>query len=164
MDKFAAMQTNAPLKSYIKTILGKVHVTILNPYNEQEAEYTLLYGNPRGKDKARCIVDVWSEKQDVFFKRMNERHFAKGLLVEYKQEKQPEPVVEEKQYTDEELAAIVVGKYLSTAKLLNTINDPATLIRMIAIAKEKERSEKLISLIEARLVTIQQEEFGIEEE
>ena len=45
-DVFSAMQTDKPHAVYKKTILGKVFVTVLNPFDESP-EGILLQGNPR---------------------------------------------------------------------------------------------------------------------
>lgn len=157
---FAAMQNKSPYKSYIKTILGKVHVTILDPYNETEVFYSLLYGNPRGTDKERCIVDVWSEKQDVFFQRMNERHFQKGRIIPYTREAEKTPVKEPVQFSDDELLKKLSERFFAIKQFVESIDEPVVLFRLIDIAKENEKSEKIVTLVEARLAEVQQAEYS----
>ncbi|HAQ02274.1 TPA: hypothetical protein DCQ22_00025 [Candidatus Nomurabacteria bacterium] len=145
------MQTGKPFKSYKKTILAKIYVQVLDPFSETPVGL-ILETNPKfpGKD----IVDIWSEKEDVFFRRANRRQFDEGNIIVYAHpdETEQEPKIES--YSDEKLTEIVNSKFLSLQSILNKVETEAVLHRMITIAKEQEKSVKIIGAIESRLSEI----------
>ena len=157
---FSAMQTENPVKSYIKTMLGKVYVTVLNPITG-EPEGLILYGNPRGKDKDKCIVDVWTETEDIFFRRINKRHFEQGHLMPF--ERKPEEAPKERsqaEYTDSELNEKILSQpFARFQSMINKIELQAVLMRLITLAKEQDKSDRIIKIIEARLSTLQEDEY-----
>jgi hypothetical protein len=145
------MQTGKPYKSYKKTILAKIYVQLLDPFSETPVGL-ILETNP--KFPGRDIVDVWSEKEDVFFKRANKRQFDQGNIIPHTR---PEIVNEEpkiESYSDEKLTEIVNSKFLTLQSILNKVETEAVLFRMITIAKEQEKSVKIVGAIEARLSEI----------
>jgi len=150
-EVFSNMQTGKPFKSYKKTILAKIYVQVLDPFSETPVGL-ILETNPKfpGKD----IVDIWSEKEDVFFRRANRRQFDEGNILVYTHpdEAEQEPKIES--YSDEKLTEIVNSKFLSLQSILNKVETEAVLHRMITIAKEQEKSVKIIGAIEARLSEI----------
>jgi len=155
-DIYSAMQVGKPYKSYRKTILGKVYVTILDPFTQETPIGIHLEGEPTTDERA--IVDIWSEKEDVFFKRMNKRHFETGNLIPYiREEKEAKRTVENS--TDEELKALINKPFLSLQAVLNKTNSEALVFRILTLAKELEKSDKIIKAIESRLSEIQ---FGSE--
>jgi len=80
-DAYSAMQEGEPIKRYIKTILGKVHVVVLNPFSE-EPEGVILEGRPGNMDDLpNMVVDLWTNKQVVFFEKMNKKHLDAGRLA-----------------------------------------------------------------------------------
>jgi len=150
-EVFSNMQTGKPFKSYKKTILAKIYVQVLDPFSETPVGL-ILETNPKfpGKD----IVDIWSEKEDVFFRRANRRQFDEGNIIVYAHpdETEQEPKIES--YSDEKLTEIVNSKFLSLQSILNKVETEAVLHRMITIAKEQEKSVKIIGAIESRLSEI----------
>ena len=158
VDIFSAMQTGKPYKSYIKTILGQVYVVKLDSFSEQPAGI-LLKGNPNHREE-ECIVDTWSEKEDVFFRRMNARLFKIGSIIVYDR---PEVVTLSEEdsinsATDDELTKIMNSKYLSFSSSVNKITSEGTLFRLLNLARENEKSEKYIKFIELRLSMVQNPE------
>ncbi len=152
MDIYSAMQTGKPFKSYQKTILGKACVTTWDSFNNVPA-FVILEGDPK-KTEVGTVVDVWDEKEDMFFKKMNRNHFQTGVLREIVRE---EPVQEHRieDSTDEELLELIKGKFFSIQSQLNKIDSEAVIFRILRLARENEKSEKLIKAIEARLSEIQ---------
>jgi len=154
---FSMMQEGVPLKSYIKTILGKVYVTVLNPENNTP-EGLILEGDPR-KSEEGCIIDIWSEKEDVFFKRSknNKSHLELGILIEYKRQGPREPTEEEKANTlpDEEIINLLNSKFFILQSSVNKTTSEATLFRFLSIARDLDKSEKIIKFLEGRLASIQ---------
>ncbi len=149
---FSAMQTGKPYKSYRKTILGKVYVTILNPFNN-EPEGVILEGEPTRSPTA--IIDMWSEVDDLFFRRMNKNHFETGVIIPFERPDVVEDTHIIEQAGDSELRTIINSKFLSLQSSLNQIKTEAVLYRMIMLATEMEKSEKIITAIKARLAEIQ---------
>lgn len=160
MDIFSAMQSGKPYKSYQKTILGKACVTSWDSFNNVPV-YVILEGDPK-RTEVGTVIDTWNEKEDMFFKKMNRTHFLSGVLREIERVE----AVEENRIensTDEELSAMLKGKFFTIQNQLNKIESEATVFRLLRIAREEEKSEKLIKVIEARLSEIQQAEYGPED-
>jgi hypothetical protein len=158
---YSAMQTGRPTKSYQKTILGKVCVTFWDSFNNVPG-YFILEGDPK-KTEDGTVIDVWDEKEDVFFHRMNKSHFQSGILREITRANLPqEPRVEDS--SDEELSKILKEKFFTIQSWLNKVDSEALIFRLLTIAREEEKSEKLVKAIEARLTEIQQPEYEVEKE
>jgi hypothetical protein len=151
---FSAMQTGKPFKTYVKTVLGKVYITILEPFSGQPMGY-LLEGNPRKNDE-HSMIDVWSANEDVYFRRTNKGFFDNGTIIEYtrpQEEKVKEQTIES--YSDEQLKELISQKWYAFQATLNKINTEAVLFRMINLTKEMEKSEKYINQVKARLSEVQ---------
>jgi len=104
---FSAMQTGQPYKSYIKTVLGKVYITVLDPFSKTPVGI-LLEGNQKNdKDREKCIVNVWSEMEDAFLRRTNAMQFRVGNLKEYKLQSDDYTIRHKNEYTDEELTEFI---------------------------------------------------------
>jgi len=155
---FSEMQAGRPYKSYKKAILGQVSVVIWDNFQDAPVEI-ILKGSP-ARNEEGTIVDVWSDKEDVFFNRVNAKLLKKGLLLPYKRPEAPAPVEKTiEQSTDEELVAIVNLKFLALQAKLNKIDSSVVLFRLLDIARENEKSEKIIKAIEARISEIQVSEL-----
>jgi hypothetical protein len=151
-----AMHGASPTASYIKTILGKVYVTLWDSFENQPIGM-ILEGDPRKKEEG-CIVDVWSPDEDFYFRSKNKRNLETGHIISYvRKEEVKERSIEE--YSDEELAAIVNSKFFTLQNVLNNTNSVAVLFRLKNLAQDMEKSEKLIRVIEARISELQAEEF-----
>ena len=150
-EVFSAMQTGKPYKTYRKTILGKVSVTLLDPFTDQPIGM-LLKGNPKTDETAK--IDIWTEREDMFFKRMNKRHFEIGNLLEIVRK---EEVVERgiESYSDEELAAVLKTPFLSLQSTINKVESEAVMLRIVELAKEMEKSAKIMKVLESRLSELQ---------
>jgi hypothetical protein len=148
---FASMQSASPYASYRKTILGKVYVMVLNPFTNKP-EGILLEGEPKEDDKA--VIDVWSEMEDLYFKRQNRKHFQEGTIIKVQREEKPEVHTIE-QYSDEELKEVINYRYITLNKTLNEITTAPVLMRMLDLAREMEKSERIVKAIEARLSAVQ---------
>lgn len=152
----SAIHGGAPLKSYIKTILGKVHVTVWNSM-ENRPEELLLEGDPRRGDE-ESIIDIWSQEEDYFFKNKNRLHLKTGDVISYaRKTEEKERTVEE--YSDDELKQIINSKFFTLQNVLNNTDSIAVLFRIKSLAQELEKSDKLIKAIEARISEVQAEEF-----
>lgn len=155
-ELYAGMDNDKPHASYIKTILGKVAVTVWDNFLDKPVD-VVLHGDPRRKD-SDCIVNVWSEKENAFFKRANVRHFNKGVLISYQV---PEAKVQERgveQSSDEELSAMLKLKFLAFQQKINNIESIAVLYRILNLAQESDRL-KYASHVEKRISELQVTEF-----
>lgn len=158
-ELFSAMNDGRPFKSYVKTILGKVAVVIWDNFQEEPTE-VILTGDPRRRD-ASCIVDVWSEKEDVFFKRLNQRLFARSIIVPFERPEVAEPVEKSvAQLSDEELDVIVNKKYYGLLAKLNEITEVVVLFRLKDAAERNDKSQKIMSAIDARISELQTAEYA----
>lgn len=142
---YSAMQEGKPVATYRKTILGKVYINILDPFTGTPTGI-ILKGDPTSAD---ARVDVWTVKENLFLQRMNRKHFETGVLR--KVDVPVEKMEEIAHYTDAELKEILGLVYISLQKKLVEIEDPAILTRMVDLAKEMEKSTKIVGAVEGRL-------------
>ena len=149
---YSALQGNKPIKSYKKTILAKVCITVFNSLTNS-VENIILHGDPRKNDDG-AIWDIFSETEDSFFKRMNRVHFQNGTIIPIVREEVVEDYKEE-QFSDEQLKALINEKYFGLVNKINGIDSEAVMYRMLNLAREMEKSEKVINLISGRLSEIQ---------
>jgi hypothetical protein len=150
---YSAMQNGKPFKTYQKTILGKVYITALDPFSGSPVGY-LLEGDPRNEDET-TYFDVWSEKEDLFLRRMNKLQFESGNIIKKSRKEDVDVTRSYESFTDDELKEVISSPFLSLRKTLNQIETTAVLYRMITLATEMEKSEKLIGAIKARLSEVQ---------
>jgi hypothetical protein len=156
---FAMMQTGKPIKSYIKTIPAKVYVTILNQFDEKEG--VILEGNPKSQDD-KCIIDIWRDAEDVFFKRANKKSLETGVIIPFNRSEEVIITEEEKYNTlsDEEMITILKDPFYSLQSAVNKMTAQAPIYRMLSLAKELEKSEKIIKFIEGRLASLELEKIS----
>jgi hypothetical protein len=152
---FSAMTGGKPLKTYKKTILGRVYVTALNMLTGTPTpEGVILDGDPR-KNESGAMFDIFSDQEDYFFRKMNKRHFDAGVLIEFTKTSTPrERTIEE--FSDEELKSLINKPFLALQNTLNKTTSVATLFRIESLARELEKSEKVIRAIESRLSEVQE--------
>jgi len=155
----AAME-GEPFKRYKKTILGKVYVTILDPFSD-EPTGLILQGNPNHPAELETqIVEVWDARQDSFFRKVNKKHFDAGRLVTLEEE----PVISASpnSLSDAEMDVLLDGRqtrFLAFQNRLATFTDEAPIFRLLNRARELEKSEKIIKHIETRLFALQNSHF-----
>lgn len=157
---FGMMQTSKPLKAYIKTVPSIVYVNILDPFTGKPAG-TLLKGNPRVHAQ-ESIVEIWTEKEDAYFRRANRKHLETGVVIPYTPKEVVEVSEEERlnSMSDEEMDALLGKKFFSLQSAVNKITSPATLFRMLERAKELDKSDSTMNLIEGKLAELQGEELS----
>lgn len=158
-NELYTIDESKPYASYIKTILGRVGVNVWDRFTQQPA-YVILAGDPRRKDDG-AIVDVWNQREDAFFKRNNQRHFEKGIMIPFTRPEAVEAVTPIEQFTDDQLKEIVNSKFLALQNKLNKIDSVAVLFRMITIAEELDKSSKITDAIQARISEIQMAEYSV---
>lgn len=158
----SAMQAGKPFKTYKKVVLGRVYVSALDPFTGQPSG-VMLYGDPKRDDKT-CYIDMWTERDDNFFKRANEVHFKAGYILESRPIEKKEEELPIEQYSDDQLKGIINLRYLALQAKLNKIESEPVLYRMIGLAKDMEKSAKISGAIEARLSEVQGISVDQEEE
>jgi hypothetical protein len=149
LDLYSAMQSGKPYKTYKKVVLGRVYVSAIDPFTEQPTGI-MLYGDPKRTDES-CFIDMWNERDDLFFTKQNKSHLASGFIVEIVR---PAPTVKEltiEQYNDEQLREVVNMKFLALQAKLNKTSSEAVLYRMLSLAEEMDKSVKIVGAIQARL-------------
>lgn len=153
---FSAMAEGIPYKSYIKAILGKVQVFFADSYTDEKV-IVLLEGDPKGKPES-AIIDVWSEKEDVLFRKWNKRHLETGTVIPFKRSKKPrERTFEES--TDTELLEVINSPFLALQAKLNGTESIAVLYRIKGLAEEAGKSAAIMRAIDARLSEVQTKQF-----
>ena len=168
-DIYSAMVGGKAYKTYKKTILGKLYVTALNMLTGTPTpEGVILEGDPR-KNESGTLFKVFSEQEDYFFRKMNKRHFDEGRLIEYNDvgEKPRERTIEE--FSDEELKTLINKPFLALQNTLNKTTSVATLFRIESLARDLDKSEKVMKAIQSRLAEVQEGNVkevpsGVEEE
>jgi len=160
-DVFSKMQTGDPTAVYGKTILGKVEVSVINPF-DGTPENVLLHGNPK-KNDSNCFVEVWSQMEEVYFERQNAPLFKGGYLIKVKEGKKPPVKDKDKEVsyegiTDEYIEELITAPFMKFKSELNAIDSEAVVYRILSMAEEMERPEKTMQHIRQRLTEIQQKE------
>lgn len=148
---FSNMNAGAPYATYKKTILGKVYVEIINPFTGKP-EGLLLFGT-KGTDTE--MVDVWSEMEDVFFRRANKVAFETGRVIKVTRNTAPPPKTIE-QYSDEELKEVLNQRYAAFQKVLSGIKSESVVYRLLDLASDLEKSDRILTALRAKLAELQQ--------
>ena len=149
MDIYSAMQEDKPVATYKKTILGKLHVVVLDPFDGKPKE-VILTGDEKS-ESAR--VSVWDNKQKLFFERINKNHFEAGRLVMAEDDVEEE--TSPNQVTDEEIDEILKMKFMAFRTRLYQFTDVAPLFRILKRAREIEKSERIINHIQEAISRLQ---------
>lgn len=156
-----AIQQNKPFKTYRKTILAKVFVTVYDPFKDTPTGI-LLEGIP-GEDP-KSFINVYDEMEDVFFKRMNRRHLDVGTVIlssALETKEAPETI---EQAEDDKLREVVNSKFFTLKNILEKTTSEAFVYRLLTIAQEEEKSVKYIQSIEDRLAEIQGRKVEVTED
>lgn len=156
---YGAMMGGTPYKTYKKQILGRVYVTVLNMMTGTPTpEGIILSGDPR-KNEPGCFYDVFSPQEEYYFRNKNKFHFDSGVLIEVQrqQEVTRERTIEE--FSDEELKALINKPFLALQATLNKTNSVATLYRIETLARDLEKSEKVMKAITSRLSEVQEKDL-----
>lgn len=159
---YSAMQTSTPYKSYVKTVLAKLLVKVINPFSG-EPEDKIIKGDPRKKDKKDCIVNIWSEMEDAFFTRVNNRHLEKGYLIPYVPKEEVEKEKSPNDFSDEELEILLNEKFFTLTNKVNKMTSTAPIFRLLTMARDMDKSEKIVKYLEGKLSELQLKEFQPEE-
>jgi hypothetical protein len=154
-EQYEAMLENKPQKIYMKTILGAVWLTALDPFSSKPQPVALT-GEPK-KENPNAIIKVWTTKEDHFLKEMNKSHFQAGNLREVKMKEMAEVKVSKSpnEISDDEIEEILNKPFLALKNKLDKFTKEAPVYRFLRKAEEMEKSAKIVGAIEARLSEIQ---------
>jgi hypothetical protein len=148
---FSNMQTGNPVATYKKTILGKVFVTVLDPFSHQPVGM-LLEGEKGAPTES---IDVWSDMEDMFFRRSNKKNLELGMIIKITRSESKEEKRTIEQYSDEELKEVINMKYLGFQKVLSAITSVAVALRLEQLSIDMEKSEKIVTAIRAKVAELQ---------
>lgn len=157
------MAEDKPLAVYRKAkgILGKVEVKVFNSLTQQ-IEKVMLEGNPSDLNCDTCFVEIWSEKEHIFFKRANKWHLNEGYIVPYTKERPNQIQQTVNNMTDDEMEALVKKPFLALKAAVDQMTTEAALIRIIKIAEEADKPEKTMAFLKERLALLQSGELETE--
>ena len=159
-DVYSKMQVGEPVAIFKKTILGKVEVSVINPFNDTPEGVT-MYGDPK-KNHPECFVEVWSKMEEVYFERQNAPLFKRGYVVKLDEVVKPKRTdpqgTDYSKLTEADIKELVTAPFMKFKKELNEIDAIAVLYRVQAIAEEMERPFKTMEHINQRITELQQEE------
>lgn len=150
-EVYSAMAEDKPLVTYVKTIVGKVHLTVLDPFSGKPKPVTLA-GSPAANNP-KAIVQIWSTKDDLFFRQMNREHLDAGNLKSLSAKEEvarKEEVPSPNTISDDEITDILNKPFLALKNKLNSFTSPAPVYRFERLAEELEKSEKILEAIRAR--------------
>lgn len=154
-DVFAAMQEGKePLARYTKTIVGKVHVTAIDPFSDKPVE--VILEGPNNERKAS--IELWTNKYLLFFERVNYRHIQSGRLTKASTTTISEPI-SPNQLSDEEIDALLNDKFLALKARVEKFTDIAPVHRFIVRARTLDKSEKIIKFLEEKASQIEIEKY-----
>lgn len=154
-----AMAGDTPYARYRKTVLGRVYVSRLNPFSG-EPEPFIMKGDPnKPEDDETSTVATWDQRGDLFFNRINQKHFIDGRLS-----KLADPVlvrpVSPNELSDEEVSELLTKPFLAMKNRLKTFTTTAPVFRVLTKAEAMDKSERYIKHIRERLAELQAVEFG----
>ncbi len=152
-DVFSAMHSGEqPLAIYRKTIVGKVHVVVLNPFTDIP-EGVILEGNSDDS-----FVSLWTPKALAFFEKLNKKHIERGKLAKTLSNipKKPLPNV----LSDEEVDNLLNSPFLTLKARVAKFTDSGPALRLLNRARELEKSEKIIKFLEKTASTIELAKLG----
>lgn len=155
-DVFRAAQTaGEPVACYIKTILGKVDVEVLDPFTGN-FQIVHLKGDPNSADRDDVTVTLWTDMEHEYFRRANKVLLQRGYLAPYTQETIKQISVNE--VTDEELLDALNKKFFAVAALLNKFTSPLPVQRLLKLAEDNNKPVRTIEVIKERLSELQKGE------
>lgn len=153
-DAVSLMAVDDPIAVYSKSrgFIGKLNVKVFNSLTG-EIEDIIVEGIP-GKDDS-CLVEIWSEKEHVFFKRANRYHLNEGHLIPFNKPRSKEIKRTPNNISDEEIEEVVNKPFMALKALVDRMTTEPALLRVISIAEEAERPEKTMQYLRERLSLIQ---------
>ncbi len=148
---FAQMQTGEPLAVFKKTHIGKAVVRLIDPFTEQPTE-TILHGM---SGERSTFVEVWTEREYMYFLRANKVHLDSGAVVEHKGEIDNQIVMSFNNLPDDEMETLIGSKFFTLKSSVEQMTTEAPLLRLITLGEEANKPEKTMQFLRERLSLIQ---------
>ena len=152
----AIRQGGKPIRSYKKTMLGKVFIHIWNSFMDTP-EGIILTGR---QDSETAIYDIWNDRELAYFEAKNRRLVETGNIVVHVRpdvEVVTEKPIEE--YSDEQLIGILKQKFFALRSLLDNVESVTVLYRLMSLAEAIGKPSKTVDAIKARLAQVQNDEL-----
>ena len=159
-DLYSRMQSGKPLAVYKKKILGKLNVRVLNPF-DQKPMHTILQGDPRKKNCPKCFVELWTDKELMYFLRSNRIHLDGGNLIEYTKTLSSKIERTVNNLSDEEIESLVKAPFLKLKKTVEKMTSIAAVSRVVDTAETAGRPEKTMLYLRERLSLMQSGEIDV---
>lgn len=157
---YSSMQTGEAFKVYRKTTLGLVGVRILSPFDTTKREYTQLKGDHRDPNCEDCFIELWSEKEHVYFVRANRQHLTDGVLIEYNKPLDHSIKKTPNNMSDEEVDELInSSKFLTLKSKVNQMTSEAAVQRVLDAAEMADRPEGTMKFLRERLALVQSGEL-----
>lgn len=148
---YARMQTGEPLAIFKKTHKGKAVVRLIDPFTEQPTE-TILKGM---SGERSTFVEVWTEREYMYFLRANKVHLDSGAVVEHKGEIDNQIVMSFNNLPDDEMETLIGSKFFTLKSAVEQMTTEAPLLRLIALGEGANKPEKTMQFLRERLSLIQ---------
>lgn len=154
-QRLKSLMMNEPHKRFIKAVISRVSVKILDPVSLQPSE-VILMGDPKDEPED-SILDLWTPVEVVYFERNNKQILKEGLIVEYNKSIKTEPSVN--LLSDEEIDTILNDRFFTLKNTLDKLTSPAPVHRILMRAEQLDKPTKTVKAIQARLSELQAGEY-----
>ena len=151
-----AQANNAPHSRWMKVLLSKVSVKVLDPMSGTPVEI-IVTGDPI-KEKDQCIINCWTPLETAYFERNNQYHVLNGNIVPFNK-----PIViptSINTLSDEEIVVVLDKKFMAVKSLLTKLDSTVSVSRVLQHATEMNKPVATINAIKARLAELQQLEYS----
>jgi len=147
-----ARATGQPVAKYVKTIVGKVCVKVIDQFTGSPTEL-ILAGEPGKVPIEDIVLTFWTDFEHEFFRRANKPLLDRGDIAPFTEEIEEKISVNE--ISDAELEEALKKKFFAVKALLDKFTSPVPVERMLRLAKEMNVSVGVVGRIEERLSELQ---------
>lgn len=156
-DITKAMELGEPQARYIKAILGRISVHVIDTITSKPS-IQMMIGDPSETPVPdSCIITLWTPIEVAFFQRMNPVHLAQGNLVPYIVDSDAEITESPNSPTDEMIREAVSKRFFAIKNMVDKFTTIAPAMRALAIAREMNATIGKVSYIEKRISQLQDE-------
>lgn len=153
-DIYGMMQSGEPYKTYKKTILGKATVRIIDPFQDKPTS-VILEGRPNDPSAEKNFIELWSEKELVYFVRANRKHLDNGVLVEHTKPRETEVKKTVNNMSEDEVNELVVAPFPKLKSVVGQITSETALQRILLAAEVADRPVKTMEFLQESLSLLQ---------
>lgn len=148
---FSLMQTGEAFAIFRKTHLAELNVKLIDPFTEQPT-VEILHGTGRERS---TFVEVWTEREYMYFQRANKIHLDSGALVEHKGKIDNQIIMSFNNLPDDEMETLIGSKFFTLKSAVDQMTTEAPLLRLITLGEEANKPEKTMQFLRERLSLIQ---------